>query len=82
MSCNSDFKMFTVAKNNLLDIVSHLHGEISHSYRVVSIKQPAINLFLCRLESSTCNIGLSNRLNLLQPILITKLIKGVVNLIQ
>jgi len=69
-------------KANLLDKGLRLHSELNHSHRVVAREQTRVQVLLTELETSTGDKRLANRVNHLEPILLTETIQAIVDLFQ
>ena len=82
MDSNPDFKVLAVLDIDGLEIVLAIKSKISNSNRMMAVEKSTIYLALCLLQSSTGHIGLANCFYFMKPILITKLVKSVIYLIQ
>jgi hypothetical protein len=82
MNCDLHLQVLSRLQENGLDVVGALNSEVRHSHRVVPVEQSAIDFAFCRLQTSTSHVGLTNCLNLLEPVLVAQLIEDIVKLVQ
>lgn len=72
----------TIFERLLFDVAQHILGKFYHSQRVVIIQEALIDLLLTLLEPTAGHVGFPDCFNLLESVLFTELIEGIIDVVE